>query len=80
VKLAEETPHGNKSLSQDEVTRGCFRLKGLKKAGGEWVLVCLVHNIKKIYAKLMAKGGELGLTRKLEMGYNPHLKRSRMLF
>ncbi len=33
-----------------------FRLKGLDKAGGEWTLVCLVHNIKKIYARIMAKG------------------------
>jgi len=29
------------------------------KADGEWTLVCLVHNIKKIYARIMAKGGEL---------------------
>jgi len=36
-----------------------FRLRGLDKAGGEWTLVCLVHNIKKIYTKIMAKGGEL---------------------
>ena len=28
------------------------------KAGGEWTLVCLVYNIKKIYAKIMAKGGD----------------------
>lgn len=36
-----------------------FRLMGLDKAGGEWTLICLVHNIKKIYARIMAKGGEL---------------------
>jgi hypothetical protein len=24
-----------------------FRLRGSDKAGGEWTLVCLVHNIKK---------------------------------
>jgi len=49
-----------------------FRLRGWDKAGGEWTLVCLVHNIKKIYAKIMAKGGEFDdLTRKLEAVYNP---------
>ncbi len=49
-----------------------FRLRGLDKAGGEWTLVCLVHNIKKIYAKIVAKGGELdSLTRELEAIYNP---------
>jgi transposase len=49
-----------------------FRLRGLHKAGGEWTLVCLVHNIKKIYARIMAKGGELGdLTRELVAIYNP---------
>ena len=31
-----------------------------------------MHNIKKIYAKIMAKGGELDrLTRELEAAYNP---------
>lgn len=49
-----------------------FRLKGLDKAGGEWTLVCLVHNIKKIYVRIMAKGGELdALTRELQTAYNP---------
>ena len=49
-----------------------FRLRGLDKAGGEWTLVCLVHNIKKIYAKIVAKWGELdSLTRELEAIYNP---------
>jgi hypothetical protein len=42
-----------------------FHLRGLDKAGGEGTLVCLVHNIKKIYARIMAKGGEMDdLTRK----------------
>jgi len=51
---------------------GRFHLRGLDKASGEWTLVCLVHNIKKIYAKIMAKGGELdSLTRELEAAYNP---------
>ena len=36
-----------------------FRLRGLDKAGGEWTLVCLVHNIKKTYTKIIAKGGKL---------------------
>ena len=49
-----------------------FRLRGLDKAGGEWTLVCLVHNIKKIYAKIMTKGGELdSLTRELQAVYKP---------
>src|SRR4030042_6859358 len=49
-----------------------FRLRGLGKAGGEWTLVCLVHNIKRIYARIMTKGGELDdLTRKLEVMHNP---------
>jgi len=49
-----------------------FRLGGLDKAGGEWALICMVHNIKKIYAKIMAKGGELdGLTTELQATYNP---------
>jgi len=48
-----------------------FRLRGLDKAGGEWTLVCLVHNIKKIYARIMAKGGGLDdLTRELQAAYN----------
>jgi hypothetical protein len=43
----------------------------LKKADGEWPLVCLVHNIKKIYVRIMAKGGELDkLTRELLADYN----------
>jgi IS5 family transposase len=33
-----------------------FRLRGSDKASGEWTLVCLVHNIRKIYARIMAKG------------------------
>ncbi len=49
-----------------------FRLAGSSKAGGEWTLVCLVHSIKKIYAKIMAKGDELdSLTRELASAYNP---------
>jgi len=49
-----------------------FRLKGLDKAGGEWTLVCLIHNIKKIYIRIMAKGGELdSLTGELQAVYNP---------
>jgi hypothetical protein len=49
-----------------------FRLRGSDKAGGEWTLVCLVHNIRKIYARIMAKGGELhSLTRELQVVYNP---------
>jgi len=28
----------------------------LQKASGEWALVCLVHNIRRIYAYLKAKG------------------------
>jgi len=51
-----------------------FRLRGLEKAGGEWTLVCLVHNIKKIYARIMAKGvswDELDdLTSELQAAYN----------
>ena len=50
---------------------GRFHLGGLDKAGGEWTLVCLVHNIKKIYSKIIAKEGELdSLTRGLEAAYN----------
>jgi hypothetical protein len=33
-----------------------FRLRGLDKAGGERTLVCLVHDSKKIYARIMARG------------------------
>jgi IS5 family transposase len=33
-----------------------FRLRGVDKADGEWTLVCLAHNIKKIYARIMARG------------------------
>jgi len=48
-----------------------FHLRGLDKADGEWTLVCLVHNIKKIYARIMAKGGGLDdLTRELQAAYN----------
>ena len=43
-----------------------FRLRGLDRAGEEWMLICPVRNIKKIYALIMAKGGEL---------YNPMHKR-----
>jgi hypothetical protein len=43
----------------------------LDKAGGEWTLVCLIHNIKKLYVRIMAKGGELDdLTRELQAAYN----------
>jgi transposase len=49
-----------------------FRLRGVDKADGEWTLVCLVHNIKKIYARIMAKGGEVDdLTGELQAAYNP---------
>ena len=49
-----------------------LRLRGSDKAGGEWTLVCLVHNVKRIYARIMAKGGEPDdLTRKLQAVYNP---------
>jgi hypothetical protein len=49
-----------------------FHLRRLDKAGGEWMLVCLVHNIKKIYARIRAKGGELhSLTRELQAACNP---------
>jgi hypothetical protein len=48
-----------------------FRLRGSGKAGGEWTLICLVHNTRKIYAKIMAKGGELySLRRELQVVYN----------
>jgi hypothetical protein len=49
-----------------------FRLRGSDKAGGEWTLVCLVHNIKKIYARIRAKGGDRdGLSRELQAAYTP---------
>ena len=49
-----------------------FRLRGLERSGGEWTLVCLVHNIKKIHARIMAKGGEFDdLIRELQAAYNP---------
>ena len=48
-----------------------FRLRGLDKAGGEWTLLCLMHNIKKTCARVMAKGGEFDdLIRELQV-YNP---------
>ena len=36
-----------------------FLLRGLGKAPGEWALISLVHNIRRIYAYLKAKGGGL---------------------
>lgn len=49
-----------------------FRLRGVDKADGEWTLVCLAHNIKKIYARIMAKEDELDdLTGKLQVACNP---------
>lgn len=49
-----------------------FRLRALDKAGGERTLVCLVHNIKEMYTKIRAKGGELhDLTRELQAAHNP---------
>jgi hypothetical protein len=57
-----------------------FHLRGLDNAGGEWMLVCLVHDIKKIYARIMPRGGEAdGLTRELQAAYNP-AKRSGVFF
>jgi len=48
-----------------------FHLRGSDKAGGEWSLICLVRNIKKIYARIMAKGGEMhDLTGELQAAYN----------
>ena len=44
-----------------------FLLRGLKKASGEWALICLVHNIRRIYAYLKAKGASL--TERLAMVY-----------
>ncbi len=41
-------------------------------AGGEWTLVCPMHDIKKSYVKIVAKGGELDtLTRELQAVYGP---------
>lgn len=37
-----------------------FRLKGIKKARGEWLLECICHNIKKINNWLLDKGEKLG--------------------
>ena len=55
---------------------GRFHLRGLDKASGEWTLVCLVHNIKKIYAKIVAKGGELdSLRRELQAVYNAAVRK-----
>ena len=52
-----------------------FRLRGVYKTDGEWTLVCLVNNIKRIYTRIIAKGGEMdemdGLTRELQVAYNP---------
>jgi hypothetical protein len=49
-----------------------FCLRGLDMAGGEWTLVYLVHNIKKVYARIMTKWGEMDdLTRELQAAYNP---------
>jgi hypothetical protein len=49
-----------------------FRLRGSDKAGGEWTLVCLVHNIKKTYARIRAKGRETDdLTRELQATCSP---------
>jgi hypothetical protein len=50
---------------------GRFRLRGSDKAGDEWTLVCLVHNIRKIYARIIAKGDETdGLIREVQAAYN----------
>ena len=47
------------------------QIGGLGKASGKWSLACLVHNIRKICAKVMAKGDDLdSLTGKLEAAYN----------
>lgn len=46
--------------------------KGVEEARGEWVLVWVVHNIKKIRTRLLAKGGEIGLTRGLDLLYRPY--------
>jgi len=32
----------------------------MDKTGGEKTLFCLVHNIKKTYTRIMAKGGKPG--------------------
>lgn len=51
---------------------GRFDLGELGKAGGEWTLVCLMHNINKIYANIMVKPGELhDLTSELHTARNP---------
>ena len=53
-----------------------FRLRGSDKVGGEWTFLkqvqdLLVHNIKKIYARIMVKGGEMhDLTRELQAVHN----------
>jgi hypothetical protein len=48
-----------------------FRLRGSDKAGDEGTLVCLVHNIRKIYARIMAKRDETdGLIREIQAAYN----------
>lgn len=36
-----------------------FRLKGIKKARGEWLLACICHNIKKINSWLLDEGEKL---------------------
>lgn len=36
---------------------GRSRLRRLDKAGDEWTLVCLGHNIKRIHAKIPGKRG-----------------------
>jgi len=38
---------------------GKFRLRELDKAAGERTLLCLLHSMKEIYSKIIAKGGEL---------------------
>ncbi|MBT9143233.1 MAG: hypothetical protein DDT29_01632 [Dehalococcoidia bacterium] len=49
-----------------------FHSRGVDKADGEWTFLYLVHNIKKIYARTMAKGGELDdLRGELRVAYNP---------
>lgn len=44
-----------------------FRLKGIKKARGEWLLECICHNIKKINSWLLDKGEKLegGVTKRI---------------
>ena len=49
-----------------------FRLRGVDKADGEWTLVCLVHNIEEIPARIMTREGELDdLTGELQVICNP---------